>query len=181
MTKFFDAHITGPRGGWVYGGIQKYNEHDLVEAVSRARINNGTFVSEDKIREELWAHFCAREPERCGGLPAAVSGSVATQEPRVIGPKVYGPWMWNFLALSAVHFDKTFFVALCNRLLSMIECPDCLSEWRSILEDDPLDSIGNGTQASGWVLRQHNRVNAKLGKPQWSLSQFFGNYGSPKS
>lgn len=185
-TKFWDLATRPPRGGWdiTLSGIRftGYSEGEIIQAVRRWQQNNGLYVSDAAIEEHLWKVWCGREPERCG-LPASDNSAQEAAEQtgaRELNPRIYGPWIWNFMALAAVRFYRPFWRDLIANIGGMIDCPDCSQEWRDIVSDMSHADVENGQQATEWVLRTHNRVNRKLGKPQWTMAQFVAEYGNPR-
>lgn len=188
--RFFDASVRPPRGGWLFvvGGVQfeAYSEGDLVGEVAKWRRNNGTYVSDTSIEHEIWDYLCRREPDRCGetiyppapapeGTPAG-----ALIVPREVTPAVQGPGIWLFLNTLAVQWAPglhDYFLATCDAIIAMLECPECREEWRRLLADDPPLALGSKLQVCQWVNRNHNKVNAKLGKqefPYWKMVTEFG-------
>lgn len=185
---FFDAHIRPPRGGWnyTYQGelIQGYSESDIVEKITRIQRNNATFTTSQAIRDEIWKYFCSREPTRCGmatppaPLPDAPAGvSLVSRE---ITPVVQGPPIWTFLNTLACVWRPglhDYFLATCDAVSAILECPDCRNEWRRQLNEHPPVSLDTRLKVCQWVNSRHNAVNARAGKlhyPYWRMVTEFG-------
>lgn len=187
-NRFFDAHVRPPRGGWSFPFkgevLTGYSESEIVDQIARVQRNNASFVSEAAISEELWAYYCRREPERCGlaPTPPAPDGRPAPIDfmPRNVTPEVQGPPIWLFLNTLAVQWMPglhDYFLATCDAIIVMLECPVCREEWRKILADDPPAGLNAKYAVCQWVNRTHNRVNANKGKqdfPYWKMVTEFG-------
>ena len=185
MTKFFDAATKPPKGGWHFniGGVrvEKYSESEILAELRKWRQNNGTYKGEDALVAELWTYYCGREPQRCkfGEPTVQAITPQASAVSRDLTPAVYGPWIWRFLNLAAVKFDREFFLRLCDQIIVMLDCPLCREEWRHILATEPPITLSDAREACEWVNRNHNRVNAKLGKQLFSYAQMMSEYGAP--
>lgn len=184
IVKFYDRDVKPPKGGWHYvvngQRIEGHSEGEVIGRIKQVRVNNGTYVSDKAIEAELWDYLCSRQPERCGRVNRAPDQQrYQNIYPRDITPAVYGPWIWQFLNFAAVRFDRDFFLHLCQQLVRMIDCPECRSEWQSILSADSPKDLSNAFEASHWVNKQHNRVNRKLGKPEYPYVAMIREYGAP--
>jgi len=186
MTKFYDSHIRGPRGGWSYpiGGtlVAKYSEADIVAELKRWRTNNGTFVSDEKIEEEIWAYYCTRQPERCGltGVIASLTSTAAM--PRELTKEVVGPWLWQHLNLFAARWQpgiRGLFLDNLDTITLLLECPICRNEWRALLEARPPANITTRFEICQWVWWAHEQVNQKLGKNPYPYSRAVLEFGFP--
>jgi hypothetical protein len=181
VAKFHNRANVPPRGGWRYevqgNSFEKYTEDDLISEIRAWRQNNGTFTSDAAIEAEIWQYFCAREPGRCGtGSNAAAIGNVV---PRELSPVWYGPIIWRYLNFEAVRFEKSAFANICNRVLVLMDCPECVSEWSDILKAEPPSLLNTAYEACRWIWRQHNRVSAKKGKSEYTYERGVAEYGFP--
>lgn len=190
-NRFFDAHVRPPRGGWnfEYQGklINGYSESEIVEAVRRVQQNNGSYVSDAAISEMLWRYYCAREPDRCGQRVSAPVASFAPGQFVVkaeVTPEIQGPGIWLFLNTLAVQWTPAFhdyFLATCDAIIVILECPDCRTEWRRLLTDYPPVSLASKLAVCHWVNDRHNDVNRKIGKQQFPYERMVSQFGAPFS
>lgn len=190
MVKFFDSHIRPPKGGWqfpIQGRlITAYSEQEVVEAVQKSRVNNGGVLDEDAIRTEIWQYYCDREPERCGrsGKQVPIRGPVLDSQlvQAPITPELQGPPIWMFLNTLAAQWSPSihdYFLATCDAIIVILECPNCRNEWRAILRDHPPAVIRTKLQACQWVWMVHNLVNARTGKQQYPYRSMVLEFGAP--
>lgn len=186
IVKHFDTEIRPPRGGWSYpiAGeiVTKYSEGAIVGELKRWRVNNNTFVSDEALMREVWQYWCDREPERCGQLPGASSGSARLFQPRPVTKELQGPPIWTFLNTIAVQWTEglhPYFLATCNAILGVLECPDCRGEWRRLLNDYPPASIASRVAACQWVNLVHNEVNKRKGGSIYPYQRMVTEWGAP--
>ena len=190
MTKFFDAHIRPPKGGWNYplNGelITAYGEGELIEHIAKWQRNNGQFVSEDAIRELIWDYFCRREPDRCGMHGVAPMSEETTPVGELIPaektPERQGPPIWTFLNTLAAQWNPGlhhYFMATMDAIIVILECPICRDEWRKLLFQYPPDKLGTRLAVCQWVNARHNDVNARKGKQLYPYSKMVTEYGAP--
>lgn len=190
MTRFFDASIRPPRGGWSFplNGelVTGYSESELIDIVRKWKINNGVFTSEGAIQEEIWEYFCGREPERCGR--SGVTSTIA-QPPKpgqaVMAdktPELQGPPIWTFLNTLAAQWNPgmhQYFLATVDAIIVILECSNCREEWRRLLGKYPPVDLATRLEVCQWVNRVHNEVNAKKGKTQFPYVRMVTEYGAP--
>lgn len=190
MTKFHDASIRPPRGGWVYvvGGQQftGYSESELIEAIGKWRRNNATYSSDESIAHEIWDYFCRREPERCGGVYTRPGDALSPlgAVPAEKTPKLQGPPIWLFLNTLAAQWVPAlhdYFLATCDAISSILDCPDCRAEWQQILGSNPPAGLTTRLAVCQWVNRVHNLVNAKTGKLPFAYSRMVTEFGAPNA
>lgn len=190
MTKFYNAHIVPPRGGWVYpiGGAEftAYTEGDIIQALIRWQQNNGKYVSDAAAAEEIWAYYCAREPVRCG-MTVPAPGSAPDPSglvPADKTPEVQGPPIWLFLNTLAAQWNPAlhaYFLATVDAILVIIECPDCREEWRRLVSIYPPAGLTTRFDVCRWVNKLHNAVNAKRGKMNFPYAKMVTEFGAPPS
>ena len=89
----------------------------------------------------------------------------------------WGPPKWR--KLHRVGFDTSFngldrgvFLKYAEGLVYELPCSVCRDHYRDILTRLPPASIDPFT----WTVMVHNDVNARLGKPQWSVNDAFHFY-----
>lgn len=186
VQPFHDAIERPPQGGFHYfydpadGStmFRKYSADEVIDEVIRYRRNNGKDFARSAIATEVWTYWCSRQPERCGG---AAKSNVVPFLPRDLTPKIWGPWIWNFLNLAAVRFDhigpERFFQIL-SSVSPMMTCPQCQGHWALILEANPPE-FSDARGASKWVNRVHNLVNAETGAAQYPYEKMVVEYGAP--
>lgn len=189
-SKFFDAHIRPPRGGWYYvvGGrdFQGYNESDLVAAIKKWRVNNGTYAGDDAIVAEIWDYFGRREPERLGvsaipilNAPEPLPSSLVPAEKT---PERQGPPIWLFLNTLAAQWNPAlhdYFLATCDAILSILDCPDCRGEWSKLLVKFPPAQLNTRYAVCQWVNLVHNEVNDRKGRRAYPYASMVTEFGAP--
>lgn len=66
--------------------------------------------------------------------------------------------------------DQTSMTGFIGGLARFYPCESCASDFRRDIIDDPPDT-SNRVALSNWWCRMHNRVNRKLGKPEFDCSK----------
>lgn len=189
ITKFYDLGTRPPRGGFNYpvGNeiIMKHSEGDVLDELRKYRKNNGTYVSDDELLREMWAYWCQREPTRCGMLPhEAEEHAKRNLAPRPVTKELQGPPIWAFLNTLAVQWNDglhPYFLATCNAILAMMECPDCRREWSQILRETPPTVVKTRLAACQWVNGVHNTVNRRRGVSEYPYDRMVREWGAPAS
>lgn len=186
IVKFFDVEIKPPRGGWTFpiGGrnVTGYSENEIFTAFKKWQVNNGQFVSDDAVTRAMWQFWCAREPQRCGMLPGDVAAAARILQPRDVDKDLQGPPIWMFLNTLAVQWNEgmhPYFLATCNAILGILVCPDCLREWRTILNDYPPSAITSRLACCQWVNLVHNEVNKRKGGAIYPYERMVIEWGAP--
>jgi hypothetical protein len=184
IVKFHDVSVRPPRGGWHYKlagqRIEANSQSELIALIRNHQKNNGVYNGDAEIERQLWQYYCLLEPSRCSGSTTRQPRLEQPMKPVEFTPKFYGPIIWRFLNFAAVRFNPEFFNRLCDALVAMIDCPECRDEWREILASEPPASLTTSHDACKWVLRQHNRVNAKLGKRTYTYAEAVAQYAFPE-
>lgn len=189
IAKFHDIAERPPKGGWHYfynpndrdTYFRKASPADVFTELKRYRTNNATFVSDIDLERELWVYWCSLHPERCGQASAPVADAVAML-PKDQDPLFFGPIIWRMMNLAATRIEFTgrdFFLNFLGQVVNLMTCPDCRAEWAEILASDSPMAIVTAKDASVWVNRVHNRVNAKKGKMEYPYSRMVTDYGAP--
>jgi len=100
---------------------------------------------------------------------------------------VWGPSAWRFL--HAVSFaypeapsaeQKAAALQLFLSLRHMIPCGDCCGHYCSEIQRSP-PRVESRDALSRWLVDLHNRVNARLGKPQYPYAAALAEYTSEAS
>lgn len=101
-----------------------------------------------------------------------------------IPPEVWGPMFWATLHLVSMSYPeqpsysekraaKEFF----NALPFLLPCPVCRDHFAEVLKGIPVETwLDNRTSLTEWVWMAHNRVNLRLGKPEFSKADFVAEY-----
>ena len=97
---------------------------------------------------------------------------------------VWGKHAWEFLHACSFEYpddpsdqDKLAAKALFRSLVRMLPCDDCCRHYHQEMEQDPIEnSLGSKEELMSWVLRLHNKVNQRLGKPTLTLQDMFDKY-----
>jgi len=86
---------------------------------------------------------------------------------------------WTFLHSVAAYYPATPTAAnkedarqLMHIVSRLYPCSDCAEDLRSDLVVDP-PQLSSAVQFSKWMCQLHNRVNQKLGKPQFDCTRVF--------
>lgn len=190
ITTFFDSHVRPPRGGWSFpiGGemVTAYSEGDILEQLAKWHRNNGTFSTMEALRSQLWGYYCEMEPLRCGAGSVVVSGPVNVAPAPVLiaekTPRLQGPPIWTFLNTVAAQWTPglhNYFLATCDAITVILDCPDCRQEWRRLLASDTPIILSSRLEVCQWVCRMHNAVNSKTGKQLYPYSRMVAEFGAP--
>lgn len=94
----------------------------------------------------------------------------------------WGHWLWQHLNHAAVNFSPSYFVSLVDCMLHgpLIPCPECREEFKNVVAQEGAYNAGNSREACAWVFRVHNKINARLGKPQYTWKEAMRDYGFPQ-
>lgn len=92
---------------------------------------------------------------------------------------VWGPSAWRFLHAVTFAYPDTPTQAhkdaarnLFKSLKLMLPCGDCCTHYCSGFDTDPVDlHLDSRDSLSRWLVKFHNSVNARLGKPQYSFEK----------
>lgn len=99
-------------------------------------------------------------------------------------PEVWGPIFWATFHLTSMAYPdaptyaekraaKEFF----SSMVHLLPCPVCRGHFKEILSAMPVDSwLDDRRSLTEWVWMLHNRVNARLGKPEISQADFTQRY-----
>ena len=99
-------------------------------------------------------------------------------------PEIWGPLFWSTFHIVSLGYPesptfaekraaKEFF----NSMIFLLPCPVCKEHFSDVLKTLPVETwLDNRSSLTEWVWMLHNRVNARLGKPEISKSAFFGRY-----
>jgi hypothetical protein len=92
---------------------------------------------------------------------------------------IWGPSAWRFLHAVTFAFPevpseehKEAARALFRSLKLLLPCGDCCTHYCSGFEADPVDKhLESRETLSRWLVDFHNKVNARLGKPEFSFEK----------
>lgn len=186
IAKFFDAATKPPKGGWHFTlGELRFdgsNESEVMAKVKKWRQNNLTFVSDIDIEREVWAYWCARQPERCFQRGEKTAPALGTIKPAELTKQLQGPPIWTFLNTLAVVWEPglhPLFLNLCDSISVILQCPVCRFEWQSILRTNRPTNLASRLEVCRWVNDVHNQVNRSAGKPAYPYEQMVSQWGAP--
>lgn len=120
---------------------------------------------------------------------APVSDKQGDNQPilRSADPKVWGPFFWKTLHISAVHYplqaSPLVKERMKGRILAIpyeIPCSTCRPHASAFIESkkDELDKIVSGRHELGKFYTDfHNKVNERYNKPTWTYEQVYAFYG----
>jgi len=99
-------------------------------------------------------------------------------------PEVWGPLFWSTFHIislaypeSPTYGEKKAAKEFFNSMMFLLPCPICKEHFSDVLKTLPVETwLDNRSSLTEWVWMLHNRVNARLGKPEISKSAFFGRY-----
>lgn len=118
--------------------------------------------------------WCAVDLPRAFGLPAG-------SQTRIIRKREWGPSLWRLLHYCLAHVKVNPPPAALRSVLAslplVVPCKECSSHLRKVYETDPVPNRFGRDRITKWWFTVHNRVNAQLGKPQFTLAQFRILYG----
>lgn len=188
MNRFFDSATRPPKHGWhfpINGQVVAASSESAIHAaISKWQRNNGQFISDQAITAAMWSYYCSREPERCGmeSAPAATGLPTGPLVRANVTPELQGPPIWLFLNTLAVQWTAGmhgYFLATCDVIVNILECPICRDEWRKILADRPPAGLTSKLAVCDWVNTAHNLVNARTGKQQFPYAEMVRKFGAP--
>jgi hypothetical protein len=99
-------------------------------------------------------------------------------------PEVWGPIFWSTLHIVSLAYPdqptysekraaKEFF----NALPFLLPCPVCRTHFSEVVQALPVETwLDDRKSLTEWVWMAHNRVNAKLGKAEVSMADFYKAY-----
>jgi hypothetical protein len=96
---------------------------------------------------------------------------------------------------SIATYDTSIWGAytLSEALANDLPCPDCRAHYASWIQQNPLRisflplnrmmrrDTNVGTVIVTWLIRLHNDVSSRLGKPTWSTQQVYDRYGGNRA
>lgn len=96
-----------------------------------------------------------------------------------MNPKFWGPHGWIFLHSVTMNYpkqptieDKTLYRDFFRSLRKVLPCEKCAYHYRQHIIDDPIEPVlENRDTLVRWLIKIHNKVNADLGKPQYTYEQ----------
>ena len=99
-------------------------------------------------------------------------------------PEVWGPVFWGTLHIVALAYpdepsyaEKRAAKEFYKSMVFLLPCPACRQHFAEIIEGPPLENwLDNRKSLIEWNVSVHNRVNAKLGKPEISVEDFYKRY-----
>lgn len=187
-----------PPGGWRVNYTERGRAYSLkgsppsiVERIAVIQKEAGTFNGYTAIWDYCNAIWCRRDPARCllekvpdaDPAPSEVDG----KDHREITPTEYGPALWLYLNTFGMtgQFDKTLWSDTISRILKMFDpdrspmtgCDKCLTEFRSLIESNPIENVNSSADAARWIFKIHNRVNERLGKPRMLFAKAACSFG----
>jgi hypothetical protein len=177
-----------PPGGWSLSyifngnsfGVTGQSAHSIVEGIAAILRNNGVKFDHAK-REEVWAFcngiWCARDPKRCLTKPlqpneaAKVMGDHRKKTPSDYGSKLWG-WLDTF-GMKGQFYKESWMDAI-SRIAYILNpenekdvgCSECFTEFQGLISEKAPEDVFDSNGAARWAFWAHNRVNAKIGKPQ---------------
>lgn len=187
VNKFWNAASVPPRGGWHFTiqgeRIERHSEGEIIDAIRKVRVNNGTFTSDADIERDLWRYYCAQEPKRCEQTSRhSREPAVVDVAPREITKEFEGPKIWAFLNILAVVWEPSlhnYFLQTVAAIVSVLQCPVCREEWRRTLAAFPVDSIQSRYDACRWVWTVHSSVNSRTEKAFYPYARMVTEWGAP--
>jgi len=89
-----------------------------------------------------------------------------------LDPRIFGPSFWGALHLAcfvADHPDKVRqFIELYQYVLP---CPGCRAHFAQVLVEYPVPDTTSAAELFEWSVLVHNIVNARLGKPDFTVDE----------
>lgn len=83
-----------------------------------------------------------------------------------VPPEVWGPNLWG--ALHTLGLTGTLTPEFVQEFARVIPCPSCGSHFKDLLDEFPLPIT---TDQFEWTVALHNQVNARIGKPVFTVEQ----------
>lgn len=177
VSKFYDRDERPPRGGWlaVVEGIEYIanSESNLVERIRQDWRNNGrTFTTLD-IERAMWRYWTAREPERATTTVQVSNIRAADGSSPFDWKNVNGPKLWLQLHSHGADLVRDGAIDELNerrwleQFRRSITCDECRINWNHEMAVLP-PNFSTPTAFFQWTVGIHNRVNDRIGKPQFS-------------
>jgi len=100
-------------------------------------------------------------------------------------PKHWGRPYWVMMFSSALTYpehptldDQHHYKRFFEELRWVLPCKNCKKHYRRMSTELPINPYLNGGRQAvfAWVLKIHNRVNRRLGKPELTAAQAMGKY-----
>ena len=110
-----------------------------------------------------------------------------------LSPATFGPWLWTLLHAVAFLFptepdaeEAAAAIELVDSFGQLFWCYTCLPHLQRDLQAHPVANhvLAGRAAFAQWTVDFHNRVNARLGKPHWTLGQAeerFGEASTPRT
>ena len=99
---------------------------------------------------------------------------------------IVGPPLWRSLHAITFAYPETATteqsqsaVAFFDALVPLFPCDKCRPHLAAELQRHPVKDVAGGRDAfARWLVDLHNRVNARLGKPQWTFEAAAAEYSA---
>lgn len=96
-----------------------------------------------------------------------------------ISPSIWGKPLWEMFNCIAFAYpdtptdeQKTDVINFFNSVKKILPCGECKQHFIKLLEEHSIENnIANREQLLRWVNMIHNKVNVRLGKPEYSYEQ----------
>lgn len=99
-------------------------------------------------------------------------------------PSVWGPFFWHTIHIVALGYPKnpTYTDKKCAKefyesLAFLLPCSICREHYKEYLKETPISTfLDSRTDLIKWTIKNHNKVNQMLGKPEWTLGEVLSYY-----
>jgi len=158
--------------------VQDHSPSGIVQKILTIYRNNGITKTTHAVWDDCNKSWCAKAPERCGGAEDPELKSIYIPSNNTEArPAEYGPKLWAMLDTFGMKgaFDPASWTAAISHISRILNpslnpdtgCSNCHNEWVDILRESPPSDVTSSKEAARWVFEIHNRVNAKINRPQY--------------
>jgi hypothetical protein len=97
-----------------------------------------------------------------------------------VKPEIWGPALWGAIHMACLTGTAT--AEFMNAIADVIPCPSCGTHFSQLLMEFPFPDGGDASTLFQWSVNVHNKVNARIGKPVFTVEQALQRWsGQPAS
>jgi len=171
--------------------------HEVANAIINFRKANKLPPDAERVWKICNITWGRRHPKRYLGpkedllvIPQSRRGTqIAGTGRRMVDPKDYGPWVWQYLNTFGLHFRQDLFLAAVEQAKLLLfpaadnlgsGCALCSEHFRDTMMRMPPENVKSREDARVWVWLAHDRANKAAGNRRMTFEEVARIYGWPQ-